>query len=113
MSIFVSARSPKVRGAMPGGQDRAFWPPAYAASTPHSSNRTGRPPILVTVSAAKRQSWLRAISPSWSMGWQAPVDVSAWATQIMSGLCSWHAASTSSGVNTSPQGFSNLIISAP
>ena len=78
-----------------------------------AQHRTGRPPIDVTVSAAKRQSWFRAISPNESMGWQAPVLVSAWATQIMSGLCSLQAASTSSGVNTSPQGFSSLMISAP
>lgn len=48
------ARLENVRGASPGGYDKHFWPPAYAASTPHLSRRQGTPEIEVTQSATNK-----------------------------------------------------------
>jgi len=45
-------------------------------------------------------------------GYKAPVDVSAWTMNNITGLCSNIAFSTSSSENTSPQGFFMITVSA-
>src|SRR5690606_13441357 len=50
-SIAARARAETLIGARPGGADRHFWEPAYAASTPTRSRSTGIPPYEVTQSA--------------------------------------------------------------
>jgi hypothetical protein len=80
---------------------------------PHSSTRTGTPPSEVTQSTISSAPRRWATSPRPSIGWRAPVEVSAWTMATAFGFAPAIAVSISSGVKTSPHSFSTFVTSTP
>mmetsp|Transcript_24903 Transcript_24903/g.41009 ORF Transcript_24903/g.41009 Transcript_24903/m.41009 type:complete len:202 (-) Transcript_24903:252-857(-) len=109
----AKARGPMVKGAMPGGQLRHFCDPLYAMSTPQSSMNTGTPDKLVTQSSSSNAPYFRQRSPTPSIGWQEPVEVSACTRARTVGRCCFNPASSSSRENTVPHGLVIRRTSAP